>query len=69
MRYPEPPSSPPADDDSDRPDVRTPPVPPDQEDDVIPQRDPPKPGQGKEPPLIARPSTKSAPAVPRAEAR
>lgn len=56
MRYPEPPPGPAGDDDDDRPDVRKPPVPPDQAPDVIPQRDPPKPGRPKEdPPMIARP--------------
>jgi hypothetical protein len=56
MRYPEPPPSPAPGNgnDDDRPDVRNPPVPPDQAPDVIPQRDPPKPGRRKpDPPLIA----------------
>ena len=55
MRYPEPPTSPnPGNENDDRPDVRKPPVPPDQAPDVIPQRDPPKPGRRKEePPMIA----------------
>lgn len=58
MRYPEPPPSPANDDDDERPDVRQPPVPPDQAPDVIPQRDPPKPGRQREdPPLIARRGT------------
>lgn len=35
-------------------DVRQPPVPPDKAPDVVPQRDPPKPGRhGDGPPLIA----------------
>lgn len=38
--------------DEDEPDVRQPPVPPDQESEVVPQRDPPKPG-GEPPPMIA----------------
>ena len=38
--------------DEEQPDVKHPPVPPDQEPDVIPQRDPPKPGEGT--PMIAR---------------
>jgi hypothetical protein len=39
-------------DDDEEPDVKQPPVPPDQEPEVVPQRDPPKPGQDT--PLIAR---------------
>jgi hypothetical protein len=47
------PGSDPRPDDSE-PDVRKPPVPPDQEGEVIPQRDPPAPGRGEDrPPLIA----------------
>lgn len=54
MQYPEPPTGPASDDDDEQPDVRKPPVPPDQAPDVIPQRDPPKPGRPKpEPPMIA----------------
>jgi hypothetical protein len=52
MTYPEPPPRPERDDDE-RPDVRQPPVPPDQAPDVVPQRDPPKPGRREEPPMIA----------------
>ena len=41
--------------DDDAPDVPQPPVPPDQAPDVVPQRDPPKPGQpAKEPPMVVR---------------
>lgn len=36
--------------DEEDPDVKQPPVPPDQEPDVVPQGDPPKPGQN--PPMI-----------------
>jgi hypothetical protein len=42
------------DDKDEQPDVRQPPVPPDRAPDVIPQRDPPKPGRPKsDPPMIA----------------
>jgi hypothetical protein len=69
MRYPEPPSPPPANEDDDRPDTRKPPVPPDQLPDVIPQRDPPSPGHRKQPPLIAD-RIKRVPALaPRAAVR
>jgi len=51
-RNPSEPIPPPKQDD-DSPDVPRPPVPPDQAPDVIPQRDPPKPGQNPEPPIIA----------------
>lgn len=37
--------------DEDEPDVKTPPVPPDQEPEVVPRREPPNPAQS--PPLIA----------------
>ena len=50
--YPEPTLPPKGGDDE--PDVRKPPVPPDQAPDVIPQTDPPKPGRReKDPPMIA----------------
>jgi hypothetical protein len=54
MHYPEPPTGPGNDEDDKRPDVRQPPVvPPDKAPDVIPQRDPPKPGRPKpEPPMV-----------------
>jgi hypothetical protein len=48
------PQSEPGMDEPDR-EAPQPPVPPDQRPDVVPQRDPPKPGRGEEPPpLIAR---------------
>jgi hypothetical protein len=37
--------------DEDEPDVKQPPVPPDQDDEVVPQRDPPQPGEHT--PMIA----------------
>jgi hypothetical protein len=37
--------------DEEEPDVKRPPVPPDQESDVVPQREPPKPGEHE--PMIA----------------
>jgi hypothetical protein len=49
MHSPTPQSDPQTDED---PDVKQPPVPPDQEPEVVPQRDPPKPG-GEPPPMIA----------------
>lgn len=33
--------------DEEEPDVKQPPVPPDQEDEIVPQRDPPKPGENE----------------------
>ena len=39
-------------DDEEESDVKQPPVPPDQESEIIPQRDPPRPGEPR--PLIAR---------------
>jgi len=36
----------------DKGDVRQPPVPPDQQDDVVPVQEPPKPGHREPPPMI-----------------
>jgi hypothetical protein len=47
----------PSDDDDRDPDVRQPPVPPDQAPDVVPQQDPPRPGTDRQPPpMVARPA-------------
>jgi hypothetical protein len=63
MRYPEPPGHAPDRDDEDS-DIRTPPVPPDKQPDVVPQRDPPKPGRrNDEPPMIALNPVKPVPAA------
>ena len=58
MHTPNPGSDPhPGSGDEEQPDVRQPPVPPDQAPDVVPQEDPPKPGRHKqEPPMIVRPT-------------
>jgi hypothetical protein len=37
-------------DDEEEPEIKRPPVPPDQEDEIVPQRDPPVPGRGRDPP-------------------
>jgi hypothetical protein len=41
--------------DEENPEIKRPPVPPDQEDEIVPQRDPPKPGRDRDPPpMIVR---------------
>lgn len=53
MHTPNPGSDPQPDRDDEEPDVRQPPVvPPDQAPDVVPQRDPPRPGRPEEPPMV-----------------
>ncbi|MGZ8255552.1 MAG: hypothetical protein ACXW2G_06580 [Burkholderiaceae bacterium] len=53
MHTPNPGSDPhPDNNDGEQPDVRQPPVPPDQAPGVVPQRDPPKPGLKPEPPMV-----------------